>query len=176
MVFSKASSNLLYGGEIIGESQMKHLEDIGSRVTHKYQIDNNGNWDLNDLRVSIRWPIQVSPGPGVTNRPGKWLLYLESVPVVSGIGIKGYCAVLDMTKVNELNLTLSNKSVTEEPENLVLPDEYIKANESLQPHSRRRRDVNYVVPVETTERGGLKRRIVLMVSVIFFYLYYHYII
>lgn len=74
----------MYGGEIIGESQMKNLEDIGSRVTHKYQIDNNGNWDLNDLRISISWPIQVSPGEGVRGKPGKWLLYLESIPIVSG--------------------------------------------------------------------------------------------
>lgn len=81
-----------------------------------------------------------------------------------------------MSKVNELNLTLSNKSATEEPENLVLPDEYLKSNESLQHLRRRRRDVNYVVPIETTERGGLKRRIVVMVSMIYFYHCHHYVI
>lgn len=63
---------------------MKHLEDIGARVTHKYQIDNNGLWDLTDVKVNIQWPLQVSPGEDRLDKPGKWLLYLESVPVITG--------------------------------------------------------------------------------------------
>lgn len=63
---------------------MKHLEDIGARVTHKYQIDNNGQWDLTYVKVNIQWPVQVSPGEERLDKPGKWLLYLEGVPIVSG--------------------------------------------------------------------------------------------
>ncbi|KAJ8911157.1 hypothetical protein NQ315_008342 [Exocentrus adspersus] len=118
-ISGKGTSNLIYGGKVIGESAMKNLEDIGARVTHKYQIDNNGQWDLPDVKVIIRWPIQVSPGPGMESRPGKWLLYLESVPVLS-----------------------------------------VRENETF--HSRRKRDINYVVPTQTTERGGKKHEIVIM--------------
>lgn len=74
----------MYGGKISGEAAMKHLEDIGARVTHKYQIDNNGLWDLTDVKVNIQWPLQVTPGEDQLDKPGKWLLYLESVPVITG--------------------------------------------------------------------------------------------
>lgn len=158
---------------------MKNLEDIGARVTHKYQIDNNGQWDLPDIKVIVSWPIQVFPGPDAGNRPGKWLLYLESVPVISGknivfflrifdiyftlgSGVTGYCEVLDRPKVNELNLTLSKP--VEEPDNLILSDSFPDSNDSTKFHSRRKRDINYVVPTQVTERGGKKRKIVVMVS------------
>lgn len=89
IIIRKGTSNLFYGGKVVGESAMKNLEDIGARVIHKYQIDNNGQWDLPDIKVTVRWPIQVSPGPDTANRSGKWLLYLESVPVISGKWIQG---------------------------------------------------------------------------------------
>lgn len=82
--FRKASSNLLYGGKIFGEAAVERLEDIGARVIHKYQIDNNGQWDLSDVKVNIKWPLQVTPGDERADKPGKWLLYLESVPRISG--------------------------------------------------------------------------------------------
>lgn len=63
---------------------MEHLEDIGARVIHKYQIDNNGLWDLTNLKVNIKWPLQVAPGEDRLDKPGKWLLYLESVPDITG--------------------------------------------------------------------------------------------
>lgn len=83
-VHRKASSNLLYGGKILGEAAMKYLEDIGNRVIHMYEIDNNGQWDLTDVKVNINWPSQVSPGMDRMGADGKWLLYLESVPTVTG--------------------------------------------------------------------------------------------
>ncbi|CAG9824822.1 unnamed protein product [Phaedon cochleariae] len=136
----KASTNLFYGGKITGESAVHHLEDIGARVMHKYQIDNEGSWDLSKVKVNIKWPIQVTPGPKQTdNRPGKWLLYLESIPKVYGVGIDGHCQVLDRTKINELQFEISSTDTS---------------------HVRRKRSINYVVPFETTEKGGKKRKIV----------------
>ncbi|KAJ8933057.1 hypothetical protein NQ318_023090 [Aromia moschata] len=115
------------------ESALKHLEDIGAKVTHKYQIDNNGQWDLTDVKINILWPLQISTGLDTEDRPGKWLLYLESVPVVSGNGIDGYCEVLDRAKVNELNLTLSKPN--DEPENLMLSDSFSLTNQTA--HTRK---------------------------------------
>lgn len=63
---------------------MKYIEDIGVRVVHTYQIDNNGQWDIPDAKVNIQWPIQVSTGSVTDSRPGKWLLYLEKVPELIG--------------------------------------------------------------------------------------------
>nr|CAH7714317.1 unnamed protein product [Callosobruchus chinensis] len=155
----KASSNLFYGGEVMKESDMQNLEDIGARVTHKYQIDNNGQWDLPDLKVTIMWPMRVSPGPDSTDQTGKWLLYLESLPRVSGIGVTGYCVVPD-GKVNELNLN-STKPMLEEPENLIMPDEFSRTSDSPI-RLRRRRAVDYVVPSRTITKGGKKRKVVSM--------------
>uniref|UniRef100_A0A6P7H0S8 Integrin alpha-PS1-like n=1 Tax=Diabrotica virgifera virgifera TaxID=50390 RepID=A0A6P7H0S8_DIAVI len=156
----KASSNLFYGGKVVGESALKYLEEIGARVIHKYQIDNNGQWDLSNLKVSIRWPLQVSPGPDNPNRAGKWLLYLENSPKLYGVE-DGFCTVLD-TIPNELHLNTSTV-VQDEPENLRLPDPFDDlTTEAVTLHSRNKRSINYVVPYQTTERGGKRRKIVVM--------------
>lgn len=67
---------------------MEHLEDIGSRVIHRYYLDNRGQWDLPRVKVNIQWPYQVRPGRN--GNEGKWLLYLESMPEVLGKLIKTY--------------------------------------------------------------------------------------
>lgn len=54
----KASSNLFYGGRVIGESAINHLDEVGARVIHKYQIDNNGQWDLLNVKVCIYYIYQ----------------------------------------------------------------------------------------------------------------------
>ncbi|KAG5899741.1 hypothetical protein JTB14_006079 [Gonioctena quinquepunctata] len=159
LIRGKATSNLFYGGKITGESGVNYLEDIGARVIHKYQIDNNGHWDMTNVKVNIEWPLQVSPGRGEISRPGKWLLYLESDPLVHGIGIEGYCEILGGEKFNELNLNMSKPGI-EEPENLVLPTEFLMSTETT-PH-RKKRSVNYVIPSQMTERNGQKRKIVIM--------------
>lgn len=80
-----------------------------------------------------------------------------------GVGVHGYCEVLNGYKVNELNLTVANGSIPEEPENLVLPEDYVRPNDSMTYYRRRKRSVDHVVPSETQEKGGLKRKIVVMV-------------
>lgn len=66
--------------------------------------------------------------------------------------------------MNELNLTKANLSIPDEPENLVLTNDYVRPNDSLSYYSRRKRNVDYTVPVETTERAGVKRKIIVLVS------------
>lgn len=64
-----------YGGKPVGESAMKHLEDIGTPVEHVYQIYNDGPSRIQSMEVRIQWPYQV----GNDKEQGKWLLYLESL-------------------------------------------------------------------------------------------------
>nr|XP_023029368.1 integrin alpha-PS1 isoform X1 [Leptinotarsa decemlineata] len=155
----KATSNLFYGGKIMGESSINYLEDIGARVIHKYQIDNNGHWDMFDVKVNIEWPLQVSPGPGEGNRPGKWLLYLESA-MVHGIAIDGYCELLGNAKLNELNLNMSKSGIEEPPENLLLPSDFPMSTDA--PSRRRKRSLNYVVPYQMTKKNGQNRKVVVL--------------
>lgn len=71
-----------YGGEVRGESAMGSLDDIGTAVTHTYQIYNDGPWKAPYLEVNILWPHQVA-----NDKPqGKWLLYLEDRPTIEGGG------------------------------------------------------------------------------------------
>ncbi|CAG9863620.1 unnamed protein product [Phyllotreta striolata] len=162
-VRGKASSNLFYGGRVIGESAIKHINEVGARVVHKYYIDNNGQWDLVNLKVSIKWPLQVSPGPDHPDKQGKWLLYLDSEPKLYGSNIEGYCSLLGDVKPNELSLNTSKGY--DEPENLMMPDGF-DANEgdfnASTGHFRAKRSATYVVPYETTERAGKKRKIAIM--------------
>lgn len=69
-----------------------------------------------------------------------------------GMASQGYCEVLQNDRVNELKLDY----LKPEPENL-MTELYEKPQESS--HSRRRRDLNYVVPTETTEKGGKRERL-----------------
>lgn len=73
---SGATFHIVYGGEIKGESAMHYFEDIGQRIWHKYQVENQGPWHVENTEVLIRWPYQVAS----YTAQGKWLLYLEGVP------------------------------------------------------------------------------------------------
>lgn len=157
---------------------MKNLEDIGARVVHRYYLDNRGQWDLPDVKVNIEWPYQVRPGK--EGQKGKWLLYLESEPkilgkiyynfyfcnvIFNGIvagGATGFCNVEDVENVvNPLHLELLT-SAGDEPENLELPPDFQTDNDtSLR---RRRRDVEYIVQAQEVDKGGIKRRVTVMVS------------
>ncbi len=95
--------NIWYGGAVRGESAMKVMPDIGSKVTHTFQISNDGPWHVGDenLDLLIDWPFQLrapsldgeddfdsdneddSESDPHSERPGKWLLYLASEAEVS---------------------------------------------------------------------------------------------
>jgi hypothetical protein len=85
-----------YGGEVRGESAIKYLDEIGTRIDHVYQVGNDGPSTASRLSILIDWPIQVENGKD----QGKWLLYLIDQPVVEG---DGEC-VLQSDFINPLKL------------------------------------------------------------------------
>ncbi|XP_050701483.1 integrin alpha-PS1-like isoform X4 [Eriocheir sinensis] len=87
---------VFYGGEVVGESAIKHFDEIGMEVTHKYSVENGGPWRVDELQVEILWPYQVENGKA----EGKWLLYMTEHPTVDGVG---ECEI-DPSYINPLNL------------------------------------------------------------------------
>lgn len=71
---------MFYGGEVVGQSAIKHMEEVGMEVTHKYVVDNRGPWRVDEAKVAILWPYQVENN----KEQGKWLLYMTEVPSVDG--------------------------------------------------------------------------------------------
>ena len=71
---------VFYGGEVIGESAIKYLHEIGEDITHKYVVENRGPWRVDELQVEVLWPYQVENGKD----KGKWLLYMTEHPTVDG--------------------------------------------------------------------------------------------
>ncbi|XP_035795745.1 integrin alpha-PS1-like isoform X2 [Anopheles albimanus] len=106
---------VFYGGgssEIVGESAIKKLEEVGMPIEHVYEIYNDGPWRAPVIRLMIDWPLQVA-----NNKPqGKWLLYLDALPTLDmSTRAKGqertYCEVLrkpeligDRSPINPLEL------------------------------------------------------------------------
>ncbi|XP_050099003.1 integrin alpha-PS1 isoform X2 [Anopheles aquasalis] len=106
---------VFYGGggsEIVGESAIKKLEEVGMPIEHVYEIYNDGPWRAPVIRLMIDWPLQVA-----NNKPqGKWLLYLDAPPTLDlSTRAKGqertYCEVLrkpeligDRSPINPLEL------------------------------------------------------------------------
>ncbi|XP_044253788.1 integrin alpha-PS1 isoform X2 [Tribolium madens] len=136
-------ANVLFSGEPKGQSAMRFFEDIGPRVTHSYNIINEGKWHIQNMKVEILWPYQVK-----TDRKegGKWLLYLEGEPSID-YNTTNFCLV-DSRFVNPLNV---NSSGVEEPE----------LDESE--HVRRKRDVATVIqPESRVGEDGKLRKIVTM--------------
>uniref|UniRef100_A0A182M095 Uncharacterized protein n=1 Tax=Anopheles culicifacies TaxID=139723 RepID=A0A182M095_9DIPT len=87
---------VFYGGghaQVMGESAIHSLDEIGMPVQHKYQaryktpallvLYNDGPWRAPYVRLEIEWPLQVA-----NNKPqGKWLLYLDALPKLDMSGI-----------------------------------------------------------------------------------------
>ncbi|XP_053658887.1 integrin alpha-PS1 [Anopheles marshallii] len=92
---------VFYGGgdaQVMGESAIHSLDEIGMPVEHKYQIYNDGPWRAPNVRLEIDWPLQVA-----NNKPqGKWLLYLDALPMLEMSGVMGEggspCEVLPKTE------------------------------------------------------------------------------
>jgi integrin alpha 7 len=91
-----------YGGQLRGESAMKVMSDIGSKVSHTFQVTNDGPWHVEQAEVLIDWPYQLSVPGRDPNDNGKWLLYMSEPPEVSPKGM-GTC-FLNPRMVNHLGL------------------------------------------------------------------------
>uniref|UniRef100_A0A146L1L1 Integrin alpha-PS1 n=1 Tax=Lygus hesperus TaxID=30085 RepID=A0A146L1L1_LYGHE len=69
---------VLYGGQVRGESEMKYKDQPGTRLRHTYEVVNDGPWHVNNLELHVEWPFQVA-----NNKPlGKWLLYMDDEPAI----------------------------------------------------------------------------------------------
>ncbi|KAI5751699.1 hypothetical protein M8J77_010094 [Diaphorina citri] len=126
-----------------------YLDEVGTRLTHTYQVFNAGPWRLSSLHISVDWPYQVARQDG---KEGKPLLYLEDVPQVDGLG-GGKCIV--HSEVNPLNLY-------QRPDSLEL--ELTGNSSPSSSHSRVKREKTpYTVRPETyTDPDGRKHKIVNM--------------
>lgn len=69
-----------YGGPVVGESAIKYLNEVGPKVSHIYEIFNEGPWKVSTVEVRISWPYEVANDKA----HGKWLLYLEEMPTIQG--------------------------------------------------------------------------------------------
>lgn len=124
---------LIYGGQVRGESEMKFKDQLGSLLRHTYQVVNQGPSPVNNLEIHISWPHQVA-----NNKPlGKWLLYMDEEPSIDA-DEGGICHTTSEL-VNPLGLRdrktekLSNKELNS------------INNSSLLNIQRRKRDVEMIV-------------------------------
>ena len=89
-----------YGGLVRSESSMRIMSDIGSKLTHTFQVTNDGPWHVDQFDVLIEWPHRLAATEA--NPQGKWLLYLTDMPEVTPPGV-GECFV-NPRYVNALGL------------------------------------------------------------------------
>jgi hypothetical protein len=54
---------ILYGGEVVGESAVRTIPEIGSRVIHTFHIVNEGPWQADAINFHVDWPFQVNAPP-----------------------------------------------------------------------------------------------------------------
>ena len=64
------------------------MSDIGNKITHTFQITNDGPWHVENMDVLIDWPYQLASSKDhemdENRKPiGKWLLYLTEAPEIS---------------------------------------------------------------------------------------------
>ena len=45
--------------QVVGESAVRHIGEIGSRVLHTFHVVNEGPWPADSVTVHIDWPYQV---------------------------------------------------------------------------------------------------------------------
>ena len=50
---------ILYGGQVVGESAIRDIQEIGSKVIHTFHVVNDGPWQADSVNVHIEWPYQV---------------------------------------------------------------------------------------------------------------------
>ena len=145
-----------YSGTVKGESAMKTLSDIGSKIVHTYEVYNHGPWKASHFNVEIHWPHQV--GNNNSWPEGKWLLYLERAPEIIG---DGECFPPPNVQ-NVLNLPVP--STPSSPENPPRSSQNQNQNNQSSSSSRTRRGAETVVSPDIEETtDGRKTKVVKMV-------------
>ncbi|XP_076754708.1 multiple edematous wings [Xylocopa sonorina] len=144
-----------YGGPVVGESAIKHLHEVGPKVSHVYEIFNEGPWRASSLEVRISWPYEVANDKA----HGKWLLYLEELPTVQGDGV---CILPSGQIPNPLML---QDSINYDDINVF---NSVVSTRTTLPHNhtsyiRTRRDTEKVVTAQTIiDKDGRKHQVVSM--------------
>ncbi|XP_020290925.1 integrin alpha-PS1 isoform X2 [Pseudomyrmex gracilis] len=147
-----------YGGPVVGESAIKHLNEIGPKVSHIYEVFNEGPWKVSTVEVRISWPYEVANDKA----HGKWLLYIEEMPTVQALG-DGECILPPGHVVNPLRL---QDSITFDGLDILQPASRPSANEHFNNytnHVRVTRDTEKVVNTRTViDKDGRRHRVVAM--------------
>ncbi|KAJ7313701.1 hypothetical protein JRQ81_005325 [Phrynocephalus forsythii] len=93
-----------FSGTVVGESAMKHEEDVGSPISFNFQVITKGEalGPLGTITLGFEWPYEASNG--------KWLLYPTDI-LVKGNG-SWFCDPPGQV-INPLNLTLSLKELND---------------------------------------------------------------
>jgi len=142
--------DVTYSGAIKGETAMKSLSDIGSKVVHTYEVINDGPSRASHFNLEIRWPHQVGNNNSVFWPEGKWLLYLERVEIIGD----GECFIPPGV-VNVLNLPGGDPSYS--------PPKTSQEAQSLR--RRTKRDTEIVLSPEIViDNSGRRKKIVKMVN------------
>lgn len=147
-----------YGGNVVGESAIKKLDQVGPKVSHTYDVFNEGPWKVRTVEVIISWPYEVA-----NDKPhGKWLLYLEEKPSISHTG---ECFLPGGYKENPLNLLKSSSYEDLEPEYPTVTSPTYQRNRTTINHIRERRHMEQVVNTKTeVDEDGHRHQVVAMVS------------
>uniref|UniRef100_A0A2I9LP33 Integrin alpha-ps n=1 Tax=Centruroides hentzi TaxID=88313 RepID=A0A2I9LP33_9SCOR len=133
---------IFYGGEVVGETGITYLEDIGSPVDHTYFLINNGPAKVSSIEIVFSWPYEVAN----KGEEGKWILYMTEVPEIRG---NGFCK-MQPGQVNPLRYKKKpDINLTGEEEGL-----------RTAPHQRKKREV--VIKPEELRMEGKMVKIVTM--------------
>lgn len=73
--YSSSSQQIVFGGEVIGESAVTKASQAGSVIAHSYEVDNFGVTAMTDVGLLISWPAETANG--------KWLFYLLNIVISS---------------------------------------------------------------------------------------------
>lgn len=143
-----------YGGPVVGESAIKHLNEIGPKVSHIYEVFNEGPWKVNNLEVHISWPYEVA-----NDKPhGKWLLYMEEMPTVQA---DGECTLPSGYVINPLKLQDSINF--DDTESILQSSTRPTILYNHTNHIRTTRDTEKVVNTRTIiDKDGHRHRVVAM--------------
>ena len=87
------------------------MSDIGHKITHTFQITNDGPWHVENMDVLVDWPYQLATSEmeshgdsseNIRRNIGKWLLYLTEPPEITPRGA-GQCFI-NSRNINALGL------------------------------------------------------------------------
>uniref|UniRef100_A0A8D8TAD1 Integrin alpha-PS1 n=1 Tax=Cacopsylla melanoneura TaxID=428564 RepID=A0A8D8TAD1_9HEMI len=146
----------IYYGGVLSTKPPLYLDEVGTRLVHTYQVFNAGPWRLSSLEIHVEWPYQVTGDE--EGKEGKPLLYLESEPIVDGLG-GGKCTVMGSINQYELH---------QKPDSLEL-DPFGNAKQHSSTRVKResvrvKREISKytVIPETYTDQEGKKHKIVKM--------------